>query len=690
MLKQPFSFLPQVLLTASTLALTASTLASAQAIPSRDARAHTKVSPALQTADDLGPLDPKQKVNLIVHLTSGDSRGLEAAVAELYNPESPNFHRWMTDAELKRYAPNDQQVETVKKTLERAGLTVSGVDATNLLLHASGTIVDAESAFHTRVHQFQFKGKTFRANTTAAHLDGEAEQYVSSVAGLESHNVHPMFTRALNLKTNKPHAPIHLDAKAAFPALNTLITDKALSPPTTYTFTTPGAALPVGVYFGNQYNQDPNLVVDFTASQLQAVYDLPAAYKQGLDGKGETIVLLEAYGDETIEADANVFSHLNGLPALNKSNFSIVYPEGKSPYADKDAALLGWNVEIALDVEWAHSIAPAAKILVVAAGGQSGEDFQYCMSYIIAHKLGYAVSDSWEEDLDLLAGPAEQQSYENILEIAAAKGISFQFSSGDSGDNGVGDPLGAPGLPSNAPHATGVGGTAILNKLTGGGFEPVGWGDTLALLDAGGVFDPPAPIGLVGGAGGGESIYFPKPSWQKSLPGKGRQVPDVSALADPYTGVPVVVTSNGAQELLLGVGGTSLASPIFTAFWTLAQQKAGGPLGQAAPLIAGLKEDGIQDVVPISSPTNVAGTIFDANGPTFYSPSAIFGGPQRNGFISAVWNLSALAGEDLYYDFAFGLDGSLTVAKGWDNVTGYGTPSGLAFIDAVAKAAKKK
>ncbi len=328
------------------------------------------------------------------------------------------------------------------------------------------------------------------------------------------------------------------------------------------------------MYYGNVYGANPDLWPDFTPAQLQAVYGLPAAYKLGLNGKGQTIVLLEAYGYPTMEADANAFFELTGLPLLTPSNFSIVYPAGK-PLDPNAGVLTGWDIEIALDLQWAHAIAPGAKIVVVAAAGQYGEDFQNSMEYIIKHNLGNSINDSWEEDQDLLAGPPEEKSYDQILERAAAKGISFQFSSGDSGDGGIGTPIGAPGVPSNSPHATAVGGTSILNKVGESGFEPLGWGGDFVLLNDDGVVDPPVPQPFFGGAGGGESIYFPKPSWQKDLPGTGRQVPDVSALADPYTGVPIVLTQNGTQGVQVGWGGTSLASPIFTAFWAIAEQKAG-------------------------------------------------------------------------------------------------------------------
>jgi hypothetical protein len=112
-------------------------------------------------------------------------------------------------------------------------------------------------------------------------------------------------------------------------------------------------------------------------------------------------------------------------------------------------------------------------------------------------------------------------------------------------------------------------------------------------------------------------------------------------------------------------------------------RKAGHALGQAAPAIAALKAGSVQDILPLSSPTNVLGTIVDKNGYTHYSPSALFDGALygNTGFTSAVWNL----GSGDYVDFGFSIDSFLTVEKGWDNATGFGTPNGLTFINAVAK-----
>jgi subtilase family serine protease len=647
------------------------------------ARAETTLPARLQTLDR-GPTDASKVITISVHLNKPDEAGFQKTVAALYDHSSPTFHHWLTDADLQRFAPPAEQREAVITALKNAGLTVLGTDRNGFSVRARGTVGDVARAFNTEIHDFGRDGQVFRRNITAARLSGDANAYVKVVAGLESHTVHPMLTRQKNLITGA--TPKNVPIKLIKPdGIGKYVTDVILSAPQTYTYNTSGG-LPSAAYTGVVYGNNPNLTPDFAPKQLEQAYGLFPAYKQGLTGAGQTVIVLEGFGYPTVEADANAAAKLNGLPKFTDSNFAIVYPEG--PPADPNAGIVeGWNIEIALDVQSSHSIAPGANVLVVATAGQDGEDFQYSMQYIIDNNLGYAVSDSWEEDQDLFAGAAEQQSYEDILIMGAAKGVSFQFSTGDSGDGGLGTPLGAPGVPSVSPHATAVGGTAIVNGVGVGskGFLPVGWGDGISYVAFDGPYAAPDPFFYAGG-GGGESVYWPKPAWQASLPGTGRQTPDVSALADPFTGFPLVITEGTEQELAPGWGGTSLASPIFTAFWALAQQAAGGPLGQASPTLATLKTGpsaGFLDVVPRSSPNNVTGVLTTSSGTTNFSTADIFSGiiGGNTTFIGANWTED---GGEIGYGFGFALDSSLTVTTGWDNATGYGTPYGLAFINAVA------
>ncbi len=135
------------------------------------------------------------------------------------------------------------------------------------------------------------------------------------------------------------------------------------------------------------------------------------------------------------------------------------------------------------------------------------------------------------------------------------------------------------------------------------------------------------------------------------------------------------------------MGGTSLSCPAFSAIWAIANQRASQIhhkptlLGQAAPIIASLDGDGLTDVTDYSSPTNVAGVVFTSQGANLYSPSQLVE-PLENTrkFVSALWN----DGPDIWLTLSFGTDSSLVTGPGWDNVTGWGTPNGLGFINSAA------
>ncbi len=415
-------------------------------------RTADNVPEGIRQASDLGRVASTQEINITVQLQLQNKAAFDKAVDALYDHASPTFHHWLTEQDLKKYAPAKEQSDAVRKELESHNLEILSADGFSI--RARGTTANVESAFNTELHEFQRNGKVFRANVVSARLSGAAGDYVAGVAGLESHQAQPQLRRAVNRATNQPPPTVALSKVEASGGLASIITDKILYTPATFVFTTPGATLPVGVYYGNVYGANPNLFPDYTPAQLQGHYGLRTAYKAGFDGTGQTIVLLEAYGYPTIEADANAFCQLTGLPPLTSSNFSVVYPQGP-PVSPDAAALLKWDIETAIDVQWAHSIAPGAKIVVVAAAGQDNESLLDAMNYIITNNIGNSINDSWEVDQDIFSGPLEEQAFDQLLETAAAKGISFQFSSGDGGDGGLGTPSGAPGVPSNSPACDG-------------------------------------------------------------------------------------------------------------------------------------------------------------------------------------------------------------------------------------------
>jgi subtilase family serine protease len=635
---------------------------------------------AAPQASDLGPVAPGTDIAFSVELKRPAQPLFDRTLAALYDPASASFHHWLTPAQLRAFAPPAAQADAVIAALQRAGLAVTAREPDGVWIQAHGPAAAVGRAFATQLHQFQRGADRFRAPLTRPTLADPAGAAIKLVTGLESHTIRPLRVQAIDQRTGRPYAPTPVETVRAAGGLGSVITDDIVGAPASFTYTNPLAPFPTATYSGTVYNPSNPLVPDYTPAQLQSIYHLTQAYNQGLTGRGQTIVLLEAFGYPQMQTDANAFYQLTGLPQLTASNFSVVYPEGMpvNPYIG-DAT--GWNGEIALDLDWSHAIAPGANIVLVATKGQDSEPFLRSMRYIIQKHLGNAVSDSWEENLDLVTSPEQQDAFEDVLKVAAAEGISFQFSSGDGGDEGVGSPIGSAGVPAVAPHATAVGGTAILNSA-GGGFVNIGWGNVGGIVakPAGPVIQP--TLYFLGGGGGGSSIYWPKPAWQAALPGNFRQTPDISALSDPYTGVPTVITVHGKQGLYPGNGGTSLGSPIFTAIWAIANQQARHPLGQAAPIVAALTT-GVTDIVPATTAQNVGGEVETRQGSITYTTQDLFGPftPGAQPYPATITNQSQAAES---FVLGFSLDTTLEVAKGWDNATGYGTPDGLAFIKAAA------
>jgi subtilase family serine protease len=247
-----------------------------------------------------------------------------------------------------------------------------------------------------------------------------------------------------------------------------------------------------------------------------------------------------------------------------------------------------------------------------------------------------------------------------------------------------------------------VGGVTLALKSDNSIAWQSGWGNNINVLAARGTVADP-PIGaFFGGSGGGPSNCvtktnsfrrpicisgFPKPSYQHGfVPGTFRQLPDVSWLADPFTGAVILISIPGQfpEQVFQVVGGTSLAAPMFSGLWAIANQEAlaggGTELGQAAPYLYSLPAGTVYDIVPVTSKTNVTGSIQDSNGTTKYTAAQLVSAdPTEHQFVSAIWDIFNL--EEAAAVVSFGTDNGLHTNAGWDNVTGVGTPNAQAFAD---------
>jgi subtilase family serine protease len=320
--------------------------------------------------------------------------------------------------------------------------------------------------------------------------------------------------------------------------------------------------------------------------------------------------------------------------------------------------------------------------------------------------------------------PVSYLTTENLIsELAALSGMSTNFATGDYGD--YDEAIGAQTVsaPADSPWATAVGGVSLALNADDSIAWQAGWGNDFTMIySSGTVTDPPLSqaAGFYFGGGGGPSMCasqddsataikclagYPKPTFQGSLPGKVRLLPDISWLADPFTGVAIAITIPGQEpaQVFEVVGGTSLATPMFAALWAIANQAAGAPLGQAAQYLYSMPATTITDVVPVTGARNVTAVIQDASGTTHYTAAQLLGSQAPAAFLSAVANFPSNQGSQSPFSsasdvFSFGTDCStlpasdnsgtpctrataLHTARGWDDVTGLGTPNAEAFVD---------
>ncbi len=644
---------------------------------------------AATTAEDLGSVASGTPITATLWLKARDERSLGAAVADREDPDSPNYHRWMSPSEVAALGPSDADLSTLRQSLIAAGLSVSDRDGSGDSLLVTGPANAVEAAFGTTLHAVRIGSRQFRATTTEPHFSGAGNAAVAGITGLTTAPMTPYVLRQVALASGKP-VQMSL-ASAADPA--SVFTDACFKKKQTFTLThfVPNGGTEAADLTGPQYVQTGSFpamaTCGYTAAEISAHYGLTAVYQNGDQGEGQTVVLVDAYGSPTIQADANSFSKMMGLPALDASNFSVVYPDGPpiaNPYPT------GWPVEISLDVEWAHAIAPKAKLVLVVAPSDDADELAYALDYAVTHHLGQVISNSYGYP-EAGYGPATARAFNAVIRKAAAQGIAVNVSTGDSGDFGLGTPDGAASIPADSPYATGIGGTSLGIPSDNGPVETA-WGtDITDIGDINGISAPPGFEGFQQGGGGGQSAYLEKPRWQKALVGTGRLLPDVSAVADPFTGA-IIVTPNddGSASVVEVIGGTSLSSPVFSGIWALADQEAGMSLGQAGPIISRMPAGALRDIVPIAaSKSNLSGTVGLASSPTFYGPAALLDLPtsEPNGFVgTGVTITSTTGGIGALFDLSFGTDSSLTAYPGWDDATGYGVPNGLAFVRAAAAA----
>jgi subtilase family serine protease len=326
-------------------------------------------------------------------------------------------------------------------------------------------------------------------------------------------------------------------------------------------------------------------------SAMQAAYGTDKLLNAGFDGTGQTIVIIDAFGSPTIDADLADFNARFGLPA--PPFFQQIRMPGAPVFDPTNNDVVGWTVEIALDVEWAHAIAPGASIILVAGASDSFDDLLAAQNYAIDNRLGSVISESFggpEPGLTSSAdGLALLQQEELSYKHAADRKMTVFVSAGDSGTAFQVAPgvfVRAPQYPATSSFVTAVGGTNLFfGTATNARPAPP---CTNCPGQIAGTYQGEVVWNDGGGAGGsGVSGFFALPNFQQHLPKANltalaghRGYPDISYNAGVVGGVIVHIgTINPNPAAFFLVGGTSAGAPQMAALGSIGNQIRGEPMG---------------------------------------------------------------------------------------------------------------
>jgi subtilase family serine protease len=312
---------------------------------------------------------------------------------------------------------------------------------------------------------------------------------------------------------------------------------------------------------------------------IRKAYGVQSLIDKGHTGKGRTIVIIDAFGSPTVTADLQTFNKTFGLP---DAPFQVITMPGTPAFDPNNADMVSWTGEIALDTQWSHAVAPAAKIILIAAKSDNDDDLTAALNYALDHHLGDVVSMSFGESEASLGNPAGLDvvaAWQAAFAKAAAQHVTLFASAGDWGATQPFDPDGDVlpfqnvSFPASSTFVTSVGGTNLFfgtktNADPSGSYQgEVAWNDPY------------------GSTGGGMSAMIDEPVYQSLVVGS-----SINKILHKHRGVPDVAYNGGVDGGVLTVwgvqggccfifGGTSAGAPQWSGIIADLDQVRGSPMG---------------------------------------------------------------------------------------------------------------
>ena len=351
-------------------------------------------------------------------------------------------------------------------------------------------------------------------------------------------------------------------------------------------------------------------------------------HRFGVDGSGQTIAIVDAFGSPTIVNDLHAFDQTFASRARRASRLdpvigtdpqlTIIQPAGAVPPFDPtNSDMVGWAQETTLDVEWAHVIAPRAKILLVETpvseteGVQGFPEIVQAENYVIDHHLAGVISQSFGATEETFPNAASLLALRGAFQNAAQHGVTVLGASGDEGSTdfelNLQDlyPMQVNSWPSSDPLVTSVGGTQMTLDDQGNRLSPdVVWNDGF------------------GAGGGGLSHVFARPAFQdgvRAVVGGARGTPDISMNAAVDGGVWVYYTFVNPTSPYHIFGGTSAATPEFSGIVAMAEQLAHGGLGPINQALYTMRSK-LSGIVDVTQGSNDIGPFTNSDGQTYHVP----------------------------------------------------------------------
>ncbi|MFL5656848.1 MAG: protease pro-enzyme activation domain-containing protein [Ktedonobacteraceae bacterium] len=495
-----------------------------------------QTAPLISRAQLLGAANAQQSLNLSIGLQPRNQQELEGLLRDMYDPHSSMYHRFLTSQEFAdEFGPTPDQQQQVANYLRGQGFDVTSISPNGLLIDANATVVQAESTFQVAINNYQLGTHTFYANASAPTVPASLSSLIASIGGLDnSVKLHPLLQR-LSPKSGKPGSG------------------------------------------SRTTHAKPNAQSGYGPADLVGAYDAGPLHQAGVLGNNQTVAVFELDGYQSSDVTQYLQTYNLGSPSI-----SNVLVDGFNGSAGAGA------IEVELDIEVVAAMAPKAT-QIVYEGPNTTQGVNDTYNKIVTDNKAQVTTISWGE-CESASGAAELQTLDTIFKQGASEGIAMFAASGDSGAYDCNDSNLAVDSPAGDPNITGVGGTNLQINNGAYGSESV-WSNPSDTQRS--------PQGS--GGGGGISNTFAQPSWQtgpgvKNQYSNGnREVPDVSADADPATGYAVYCTVSAAGCSSVGwieVGGTSAGAPLWAGSTTTVneylQNQGKSRIGFANPVLYSL------------------------------------------------------------------------------------------------------